>query len=404
MPEQIVGGNNGVPMSDGNGGTVDQGGAQTQGGGSAAIPGSSTSGTSGTTATIAPLVDWQAEVARANEALDLVLTQPGFFLTFNQFVAIFITAKYGRMFDGMGLDEKTKQEELDKLKEYYNTHGKQAMKKEYAKLKEAYSDAIKGFKEIVPQISSTIIDVFMPPTFTGVPNVGSKLLQVGIRILNILVAIQYALRLAKKYLDLAEEFGLQELETTKVLVRALDPMVKQLEFVQSQIDKLGAVFNKDDADEMNRIMKNKLIKNVSRRLDKMTDVAEEVIDNIADGESTADNRKLVKRFYKLYIANQKEIDKGVNAMDLASDNNPLGNKDFETLNQLILANDLRGQIETIVGGTLTESRAKSIQNKYKLEESVITHVNKLIDDYMKEDTTLQILEYGKQLGFKINNK
>ena len=82
----------------------------------------------------------------------------------------------------------------------------------------------------------------------------------------------------------------------------------------------------------------------------------------------------------------------------------LGNKDFETLNQLILANDLRGQIETIVGGTLTESRAKSIQNKYKLEESVITHVNKLIDDYMKEDTTLQILEYGKQLGFKINNK
>ena len=136
----------------------------------------------------------------------------------------------------------------------------------------------------------------------------------------------------------------------------------------------------------------------------MTDVAEEVIDNIADGESTADNRKLVKRFYKLYIANQKEIDKGVNAMDLASDNNPLGNKDFETLNQLILANDLRGQIETIVGGTLTESRAKSIQNKYKLEESVITHVNKLIDDYMKEDTTLQILEYGKQLGFKINNK
>lgn len=399
MPEQITGPNTGVPMSNGGGGTVEQGN-NTQGGGASTVSG--TSGAVNPAPTAAPAVDWSAEVARTNEALDVLLTQPGFVISYQQFVGLFITAKYSGLFNSLNVSEEVKEEEMAKLKEYYETHGKQAMKKEYAKLKEAYSDAIKGFKEIVPQITSTIIDVFMPQTFTGIPNVGSKLLQAGIRILNILVAIQQALRLAKKYLDLAEEFGLQNFVTTQALVNALKPMVQQVEFVESQIQKLGLVFNKEDADSMNAVVKNKLTQKVSKRLDTMTSIAEEVLGNISEGESAGDNKKSIKRFFKLYNLNRKNISEGFKAYEMATDNS-IGTLSIDEAKQLQQQSiDLYSAMQ-LATNIQMEARALDINKRLKLDDSVMEYINQLMDDFAKEETTISIMDYGKKFGFKLKN-
>ena len=399
MPEQITGPNTGVPMSNGGGGTVEQGN-NTQGGGGSTVSG--TSGAVNPAPTAAPAVDWSAEVARTNEALDVLLTQPGFVISYQQFVGLFISAKYSGLFNSLNVSEEVKEEEMAKLKEYYETHGKQAMKKEYAKLKEAYSDAIKGFKEIVPQITSTIIDVFMPQTFTGIPNVGSKLLQAGIRILNILVAIQHALRLAKKYLDLAEEFGLQNFVTTQALVNALKPMVQQVEFVESQIQKLGLVFNKEDADSMNAVVKNKLTQKVSKRLDTMTSIAEEVLGNISEGESAGDNKKSIKRFFKLYNLNRKNISEGFKAYEMATDNS-IGTLSIDEAKQLQQQSiDLYSAMQ-LATNIQMEARALDINKRLKLDDSVMEYINQLMDDFAKEETTISIMDYGKKFGFKLKN-
>ena len=410
MPEQDAGGNIGVgTATDGGGGnnmnSIDNG-TGTQGGGGQFGQGSTSTGSSNTSGTqgvnTVPPTDWNKEVSDTLSMLNTVLTPPGFLLTLSAFTQIFVNAKFGKLINDLQVSPEVKRQELDKLVDYYQGVGKPGVKKEYEKLKEAYSDSLKAFKEIIPQIKATLIDVFMPPTFTGVPNVGSKLLQLGIRIKAILTLIHFALTASKKYLDLAEDYGLQEFQPTKGLITALKPMVETLEMVESQLQKLGAVFSKEEADEANKVMKAKLTKVVMRRIDKMTEIAEEVVDNIAEGESTGDNKKLLKRFAKIYRGTERDISKGVNAYGIASDNNPLGVLEQDAVAQLIAIGDITGAIEAGLTGGLTELGARNVAKKYDLSESVITYVNKLMSDFLEEDIVITVKGYLKTEGIKLN--
>ena len=407
MPDQIVGGNNGVPMSNGNGGTQETGGAQTQGGGSNTgtnTSGAGGSGTSGNIVLTPTPVDWAVKIDETNKALDLILTQPGFVITLDAFIGLFIAAKYGKIFDNLNVSEDVKKEELDKLKNYYKNEGKAGIEKEYNKLKSAYNDSIKTFKEVAPQVVSTIADAFMPPSLTAIPNVGSKMLQLGIRIKAILSAIHLALSVSKKYLELAQEFGLQELDTTKALVNALEPMVQLLQKVEAQIQKLGAVFSKEEADEANKVMKNKLSKLVIKNTQKMIDLADEVVDNVADGESTGDNRKLFKRIAKIYIKNSQSIESGVSAFEMTYDDK-VGTLEKDVIESLLAVNDIAGTITAFTsnaGDFAAEYGARSLQRKLKLEQSVIDYITKTMADFNNEDNVIKMKDFVKQEGFKLN--
>ena len=263
MADKIVGPNQGVAMSDGNGGTEGTSGNQQQGGGNS-TPGAvtGTSGTSGTSGPGASTSSTSSGTSGTSDCPDCELVEgavqaylalSGLTLTYEALVELYVENKLGFGVDGKTLKKKYKEDnpdadpdQVDLLVDQqmqacidsFNEDGSNAkieLQKKYDDLKSSMAEAKKSMGSLFKEAAKTVAEAAMPTTIgLGAPNplsIALKLYNGVTKLKRILDAVFGATAL---FMTTAKALGLDGTDGYKDVMSAI---ASPLRDVQNLISK-----------------------------------------------------------------------------------------------------------------------------------------------------------------------
>lgn len=268
MAEQITGPNQGVPMSDGNGGTESSSGNQQQGGGNS-TPGSvvSTSGTSGTNNTSGnsgASDDFSQKEQQIDDILAKWMVISAIGLTFDQVVKLYLENKLGFGPNGETLKKKYKEEnpdidpdEVDKavdeqLKaatEEFTKPGssaKEELQAKYNEFKTASFEALGNLQKMGSELAKTIANAYMPTSIGPVaPNPLSVALKLYVGLTALKKLIDRVVIAMTMLMASARSIGADKSDPYINFINAvhglLNPMMKQIKEQEEEGDNLKNV-------------------------------------------------------------------------------------------------------------------------------------------------------------------
>lgn len=277
MPEQIIGGNSGAPMSDGTGGTVEQGN-NTQGGGSntgvntsntggtgstgntGGSTGGNTGGSGGATGSGGGSTGGSGNsiIDSLMEIIMIYLAISSMIPSYEDVVEIYLDNKMGFKDleekiketnpdeDPDVIKEKVKEERKNMVEYYTNGPGREDLEKKYNDLKVAVSDSLKSIGQLPKDIAKAAAEAAMPPVLGPVaPNPISTVLKIYNHFSRIKKVVD---TIAVSTLVLLTAIKVLGLEKEAFVDKIIVPIKTGLAAIQGQLDKEQEKADKETQD------------------------------------------------------------------------------------------------------------------------------------------------------------